>query len=1152
MSRPRTPLRTALALGAAAPLIGLVGCNSTDSADQVTNTAGSYLGSGGSAFFVDANFGGLASSVRIARQYFGRLVRISAQDDQGVRTLLHENFVIDPRPETAWDDDDYILDTNPVTGEQTLVILADHDDTVLDLGETETGADRFVRLLRAADAGTRNVADNGFVGAGTYTMVPRNAAIVVVFDDLINPNTVNTASVRVLVGEPTVTPFEARILLDPNHGDLADADGQPGTEFYSTRLIIDPAISELESFNASSPVSVNLLGLPASQDTNLANVELRFPTIQVAGQIQPILKNLSDHALTTAQNGTFDFGVPAREIVRAFRSGGRTDVTGDPSNGFLLDQTAPRVIGSQAGVITMAPVVVDEANLVFDLPEVRFSAENCATDPRVGDIIAQSPFYAEVVAANTASAQGIVNNLRVRLVVVPEDFDGSAQYIASGQGPIAYRTAYDPLEDAAKAACFIEANPTPPDPANPTANISTATEFTVRFNEAIDPGAFEAYEGIALLRKDPSLANSGLDADVILPTDYIPGSVLNDSKLEAFTFRPLQDLTHVFGEEESYFFQVASGARGPRDLAGNTLADVPARIEFTVNATLPTRETGGRVIRFNSADEEWPFADPTGGAIAQFPKTEWFGNVDYDLVNGRVRPRSVVRSQVVISQNTDNIMVSQMINGAGTSLPLNPLGARTQFVWRYLDMNLPLYTNRSITEPVDLASLDLDVEGIYLSPLGATPVFETYPEFSVSMSHSGRTPNEVVNPQNVLTDPLSGVTANFDGNQLSLVEDPPKVVSRRERGYEVNPGDRTVAADGTVLVPLAMNQDLPVEQWSTYTYRSTGIDARGGSSAVGAPVTRYAQLTGVQAIFHFIGMMGPDCTLPGALNPLYDTGDVRTAGLPLMVDVKCYPTNGTSSQNQFGYAWAHAPNGVSDDLPGFLAYSAGGENQAGSVRVVDPDAETIARGGFDPTSTPPGAPLPGVTNIVYYGALDFVTRVSRMHSIFYPAYKSTDGPDLTPEDIAGDGTYSNPVYLAPLMVPATQPQGTEVNLSYRVTRGMANPNSAAETTWAGRMDPYGDFYESTPVNYIPPDETNGEEIQADASCFDGSFDYVSTSENPNASAGFVNGSDLWTSNLAQVSGVEGEWIQVRVTFINNIATGQFPQLSALALSWRQN
>ena len=1148
----------ALVAAAALPILAATGCNSTESADQASNTVGSYVEGTNSSFFVDGNFGGLASSLRVAQQYYGRLVRIQAQagpSSTDGRVTLHDDFVIDPRSEGAWNEDDYALETNPVTGEQVLFIKADYSDITMDLGELETGRQRFIRLLKAADAGTRVVADNGFGQAGTYTMVPRNAAFVVILDDLVDPDTLNASSVRVQVGAPAVTPFEARVFLDPNHGDTVNFG--TGPRFYSSRVVIDPAISELDSFNSSTPISVNLLGFPGSVDSNQANVEVRFPTRQIIGQIQPVLQNLSNSPLTTAQNGSFDFSSPTREVVRAFRAGGRTDVTGDPGNGFLFDGTAPRVVGTRPAVITAQPVVEDAANLIFTLPEVQFATAVCDIDPRAGDLIAQAPFFARVLESSALSGQGIANNLRIQLIVTPEGFTGPAQYQASGQGPIAYRTAYDPVEDAALAFCFVETTPSAPDSDNPTINLSTDVEFTVRFNEAVDPGLLEAYEGIALLRKDPNLAGAG-GAATILPTDYVPGTVTNDASLETFTFRPFQDLAHLFGNEESYFFQLQGGDFGPRDLAGNPVEAVPDVVEFILDTNRPDRLTGGRVIRFNSPDEEWPFGDPTGTFLDGLPRNEWFGNVDYDIVRGRIRPRSVVRSQVVVSQDPENTLVSQMFNGTGTSLPLNPLGARVQFVWRYLDVNLPLYTNRDIRNRVDMSSLDLDVERILLNPLGSTPVFEAFSEFSVEMSHSSRTPNEAVNAQQALTDPGSGLTSNFDGNQLSLVEDVPKLVSPRQRGYVINPGDRSVAADGTVLLPLAMNLNLPVEQWLTFTWRSTAIDARGGSSAVGAPVGRYGQLTGLQGFDPTPDPMGgpPDCNTPFTPNPMYDTGEVRTAALPLMVDVKCYPSNGTSSQNQFGHAWAHVQPGsnpaVTTNLPGFRAYSSGGTNQGGTLFIVDPDSQTVASGGFDPTSTPPGAPLPPVDNIVYYGALDLVTRVSRMHSIFYPAYNNSLGPDTTPQDIAGDATYSNPNYLAPLTVPSVQPQGTELQFEYRVSRAVAFPNEASETTWAFRMDPYGDFYDSTPINFTPQDEVPGVSIIGGASCVDGSFDYIIDNENPSVSGGFINGSDAWTPFLSEISGIEGDWIQIRVSFINNIATGQFPELSALGLSWAQN
>ena len=96
------------------------------------------------------------------------------------------------------------------------------------------------------------------------------------------------------------------------------------------------------------------------------------------------------------------------------------------------------------------------------------------------------------------------------------------------------------------------------------------------------------------------------------------------------------------------------------------------------------------------------------------------------------------------------------------------------------------------------------------------------------------------------------------------------------------------------------------------------------------------------------------------------------------------------------------------------------------------------------------------------------------------------------------------------------------------------------------MDPYGDFYDSTPINFTPQEEEPGVSIIGGASCVDGTFDYIVDNENPSVAGGFINGSDAWTPFLSEISGIEGDW--VGVSFINNVATGQFPELSALGLS----
>ena len=67
------------------------------------------------------------------------------------------------------------------------------------------------------------------------------------------------------------------------------------------------------------------------------------------------------------------------------------------------------------------------------------------------------------------------------------------------------------------------------------------------------------------------------------------------------------------------------------------------------------------------------------------------------------------------------------------------------------------------------------------------------------------------------------------------------------------------------------------------------------------------------------------------------------------------------------------------------------------------------------------------------------------------------------------------------------------------------------------MDPYGDFYDSTPINFTPQEEEPGVSIIGGASCCRWHFDYIVDNENPSVSGGFINGSDAWTPFLSEIS-----------------------------------
>jgi hypothetical protein len=226
----------------------LAGCNSTVSPDHGTNNPGDIIQDPdtGRFFIVETSSGGAGSELRIVRHAWGRLLDVYGLDFEGARVLMNEDFLIDPSLQT--DGVDYVLETSPITFQQILLILRNVDDTLL-----EGGFYQFHDLLKYAEAGLKPVDDTGISGSGLFTMVPRNSTIMVQFNDLVDASTLDATTLRLLTGSPSVVPYEARVIVDPNHGDLGEYDGKTGLEFYSTRILIDMTVSELESFETTPP-----------------------------------------------------------------------------------------------------------------------------------------------------------------------------------------------------------------------------------------------------------------------------------------------------------------------------------------------------------------------------------------------------------------------------------------------------------------------------------------------------------------------------------------------------------------------------------------------------------------------------------------------------------------------------------------------------------------------------------------------------------------------------------------------------------------------------------------------------------------------------------------------------------------------------------
>ena len=286
----------------------------------------------------------MGSQLRMAEMYWGRLVDVYDLKADGRSELQHKDFVIGPDIQS--DGISYVLERNPVTSQVSLTVLADADD------EPVNGETTYQFLVDKLDDGLLAIQDQDLDGVGIYSMIPRNAALMMRFDDLLDPDTIDASDGPDPDRVAPVGNYEPRVIADPNHGDTF------GGKFFTTRIIVDMTVSELESFESDPPLPVNGVGLPAATSPNLANVALRIPTLEKASIGQnTILRNRTGHKLATAGNGTIDFGSDTVDLVRGMRSGGEFDVTGDPFNGFLRDETPPDIVGRQP--VTIGEIVQD-------------------------------------------------------------------------------------------------------------------------------------------------------------------------------------------------------------------------------------------------------------------------------------------------------------------------------------------------------------------------------------------------------------------------------------------------------------------------------------------------------------------------------------------------------------------------------------------------------------------------------------------------------------------------------------------------------------------------------------------------------------------------------------------------------------------------
>ncbi|MCY2960318.1 MAG: hypothetical protein NTY35_09150 [Planctomycetota bacterium] len=1077
-------------------LLGLGGCGGGNlSRQSVTGYSVGSLQANPSAaalskkFVVDANFGGQQTSIKLREVYWGRLVDIV--DDSGVPQAV--DVVVG---QALGNNNAYEFTTNPITEKTTVRIK-------YGVGTSQYAAAYAVLL---DDANLTRVADVGLNPVVTIPFIPRNAAIVLKFDDLLDASKIDGLTIRLRTGNPPETPFLGRIVPDLNHGDLAEFDGVPGLEFYTTRVVIDSTISSFDAESTGLPV--NSLGFPGSLSLGQANLQVRIPTKTDAESNQTrVLTNMTNHKLAASASGTVDGESLTVDIVRTLRTGGTGDATGDPNNGFLPDDEPPSILGRQPVVFSAIEPVIGTDLFLTDL---QFAFTPCALRLRAGDVLQQAvnncTIFAVVVcppgqtcgpdtAAAGSISNGILSDVYFRYVRSASNANDPCSLATFVQNQVAtLGVSYTPVLHPGAEPCFLTFSTVG---APPNRNVAPDSTVSVRFSEPMDPASITAFDSFTLTRYDrgyTDLPSDPIDTNPqTLPTvaplyrNFVVGRVSASPDLREFKFRPALPFNHAVGVSEAVYLTLRTPTAttpGVRDLAGNGLAvtfDTPDTaasdgiVGFEIDATAAPQRTDGFVFRFDSNDMV-PGTESAPGASD--PDNDGFGTPEFrgefliDGANELLRPRPVTRFQVA-ADRTQAIPSLMVPFAQGVQTPISRYGSKLQTIWRYCDVGFSL---------LDEQFYNVDIEHLYWAPAGGSVVADTIPRMEISLTTGLRIPDEILNAALLPVWPDSGLVTTFSSNILSAAEDPLRTVhpgNFGQPGYIVQPIDAVVTSTGTTVMPWPLNRNIAADKRTYYTWRNTSVLAKGAPSGAGVELQIIA---------------GP---APGNV-PVFTANNVPSIGLPLLMEFRCYPNNAITGANSFDVSIAVA----NSSRPNFRAFSTGGFSSSNPTlpTVRDPDLQDIALGGFNPGSTPTaGAATLPVDNTFYIGATDMVIRVSRVFSTWF------------------DSGSAGVRYQEPIIEPAeaAQPAGTQIQLAFRG----ANLVTSASLRWnADALNPYGEIATGTQPTF---------------------FQNINT----------------WRSTMAQISSPDGvqpgaRFFQMRLTFISNASTNLAPTLSALGIAWR--
>ena len=1007
--------------------------------------------------------GGEAETFQLQSVSFGRIVELWGKTTAGDDVRVAREFVIG---DTYTGDGMQVqLVSQPVLGTDRLMI----DEVVND---PAGGRGRFLALAEAAAVTATPVNDARVDGSGRLSVIPRNAALVLQFNDLVGEGSIQQLGAMLKVGSPAVVPFEARLAA---HDLIGGFDAVTG-EFHSTRVIVDFTLSSAEANRTSSGLGLNATGLPAGRHAGMPDAALVLPTVALTGVSSPLMS--SGGKPLAVSPGSVDYSSASKDLIRMFSIAPSSGAY----RGFLMDTAAPRLVAEAEVQLTAAPQQ-DPAMLdTFTLPRVQFVSFGCAGPAQVGDILTQPGVVAEVIADSAASTAGGLDSVVVRLLEFPAAWTGPEQWQTDGVGVAFYQAPYDLMMDDRRIACLVGVTPMALGGMQaPTRGVSPDSLFELRFNEPIGANGSDQLESVLISRTPipPMGTFDGLNVALAVGSPFGMGPLTG-----GYLVRPLVPLAHEAGASEVYYLTPRLGESAVRDLAGNPLLESPGPIAMSVDPSFIPITSGSAVVAFDRSSE----LGVTGAAVS--------GQVTPSFGQSRIRPRPVVRFQGNVDRSQPVLQQYAPVS-QGVRTPFNPFGARQQTIWRYCDMGLGL------TDP---NTINIDVEGLYWAPSSSTLLADSFAEFEMKLSHSHFAPDEYLDPNSFFPEfGISGLRPVYAVNVLG--DEAQEVVHPRQLGYTFSPGDLILSPSGETLAPFPLNR-VANEPKRTFTWRDTTKRGRAGPGSEGVEPLAFLQSLGV----------------PAPTAPYFSSNEIQTIGLPLLLDISTFPDATASGLN--GWVLNLAAN--SSSRPYFRAFSAGGLNTQGNSVIVDPDAETVANGGFRPDGFPPGQATFGLDNSVLLGAADFVVRKSVAHSVWV----DTGGASTT-------RVFSQPVVSTPF----DQPLGAAVRADVRGAYEILYDNSGSVTNDndtdnsgvadmledAHLLDLYGDFY----------NEVDGV-----------SLTHRVTDENPGitftTSSAFPVGSD-WRADANTIDGAR--YVQLRLTMESDIETGATPSVDAMGIAW---